>query len=861
MSASIGWPLALWALLAVPLLLLLTFRSRFALSKRRLWAAALLRACVVALVVLSVADLRITWPTDELAVAAVLDPSPAIAPEERAALASEIARMQAVHPDVAFRTVGAPTSASTNGGGSRTVDRDVATDLSAAIATLPRDRVRRILLATDGRDARGDLPTAIDAAHRAGVEVSILPLGASPPIDAVAIAGVETPRLVRAAETLDVSVTVHAAVARRARLEALLDGRSISTVDIDAPEGTSTRRIAVQFPEDPGVHELELAIHDEGDPVAINDRWRSLVEVLPKPRVRIYHEAGRAEPMLARVLRDAGMQVDVVPPTAAFTSSLAYDPYALVIADEIELGDLSEPQQQALRTWVEEAGGGFIDATGANPVRRTPRILREIEPIEPPPALPEPRPLELVLVIDRSSSMEGQPMEMARRAGVAAVRALRRDALVGAVAFSGQVDSTQHPVPMDQSEVVVRFIQGTFASGGTDIAAAIRGANGIMSNDPRYIHHVILVSDGESEHGPAIAAAMSLAGRGVSISTITIGPYSQLLAEIARIGRGRYHATSAAGLTSLVVSEAMYRQPPAHRQVTFRAREVTHLSMLDGVDWSAAPAFTGHALASPKTGATVALTATEGMPLLAHWHRGNGQVASFTSATSGSWADDFRAWPGFRTFWSSLARGMLRNRTIEPPRVIVERDPLEQDRRTVTVISPFTDMAPAPVVRLFRARAAGQTLEVLPQGPGVWQAEIPVGTAFLVDARMPFDPEPTAAAGDELPYPEELRAFGPDRPALERLAALGGGRVLTAPLGILEEHAEAEVMRPLRTPLLALALALYLLSLLLLRMPDRRLATGTSIERPSRIPVPARGRPSLGPSPVPGTSPKKKEAA
>ena len=303
----------------------------------------------------------------------------------------------------------------------------------------------------------------------------------------------------------------------------------------------------------------------------------------------------------------------------------------------------------------------------------------------------------------------------------------------------------------------------------------------------------------------------------------------------------------------------MYRQPPAHRQVAFRPREATHLAMLDGVSFDDAPALNGHALASPRRGATVALTATEGMPLLAHWHRGLGQVATFTSATSGGWADGFRAWPGFRTFWSSLARGMLRNRTIEPPRIAIERDPLREDVRIVTVTSPFTEMEPAPVVRLFRGRGAPEALELAPRGPGVWQAELPVGFTFLVDARLPFDPEPTAAAGDEVPYPEALRAFGPDRASLDRLAAIGGGRVLDAPLGILEVPGEAVVMRALRTPLLITAILLYLHSQLLLRLPDRRLASGLATERPSRIPVPARGRPSLEPSPAP--TQKDQEAA
>jgi Mg-chelatase subunit ChlD len=842
LSIDLGWPLALSGLVLVALVPFLVWRSRFPMSPSRRRLVTVLRMIAMVLAVISVAAVRIGFPTSELAVGLVVDGSTSVAPEERQRVTEELRAMQAANDLVTWTPVGLGRSGNSRG------SADLETQVGAAVALLPRDHARRLLVATDGRDPR--LASAIEAASAAGVEVSILPMGESPTVDAFAISSVDAPRLLRAEETSDVAVSLYASRDADVRLEAFFDGRSVLTETHHASRGTSSARLSLRFPEDPGVHELEIAVRGEGDSVSANDRWRTLVEVLPKPRVRIYHE-GDGAPILATVLRDAGMDVEVATPQQAFTRVDQYEPYLLVIADEIELGDLSDDQQRTLRTWVEDEGGGLITASFNHPIRRTPRTLREIEPIEPPPAQPEPRPLELVIVIDRSSSMSGAPMEQARSSAIAAVRALRRDALVGSVAFSGGADRVIAPVPMDQSEQVVQFISGIHAEGGTNIAAAITAANHIMSNDPRYIHHVILISDGESEPQSAIAAAMALAGRGVSITTITIGSYSQLLAEIARIGRGRYHVTNAGGLRSLVVSEAMMRQPPAHRQTPFAMREATHLSMFDGMSFEGAPAITGHALAGLRPGATQVLTATEGMPLLAHWHRGLGQVASWTSATSGSWTDGLRTSPMFRQLFTRLARGMLRTRTVEPPRIVIERDPLSAQRRLVTIVSPYVDEANVPVVRLFRGASVRnvatnsepQFAEELPMeiaGPGVWQASIPTGFTFLVDARMPEDIEPTAAEGDERPYDEELAAFGPDTASLERLAAIGGGALLEAPLAITAEASPVPAMRSLRTPLLLLALFFYLFSLLVLRLPDRALATGFEVERPSRIPQPSR---------------------
>ena len=291
-------------------------------------------------------------------------------------------------------------------------------------------------------------------------------------------------------------------------------------------------------------------------------------------------ELADRQAVLAQVLDEGGMRVEVVPITAAPTELRSLEDVSLVIVDEADPNDLTEEQQHVLRDWVENEGGGLISVTGRHPVRRAPEAFRALEPITIPPAIPEPRPLELILVIDRSSSMSGIKMMQARNAGVAAIRALRADARVGVVAFSGGADRVMAPVGMDQREEAIAFVQGIHASGGTNIGAALGAANRIMSPDPRYIHHVILLSDGVSAPEPALEAARVLAGRG-SISTITIGPRNDLMAQIAQIGRGRYHVTNAAGsLPSLFVREAQYRQPPAHRQVSFRPRVANAVSMM-----------------------------------------------------------------------------------------------------------------------------------------------------------------------------------------------------------------------------------------------------------------------------------------
>lgn len=849
MDVTVGWPLALWGLALAPILVLLAFRSRFPIGWKRRTMVVITRVLALAVLVCAVSDVRLGWPTDELAVATVIDGTASVAETDRARVRQQIAAITEEEGSVAW------VDATSQETGSIAP----ATDVSVGVAMLPRDRVRRMVIATDGRDRGGDLGAAIAAAHRAGVRVDVLPVGDDPAIDLVSVRGLQIPRMIRAGDTIDVGIEMNASRDAEVSLAVAIDGEEEATTDAIARRGDSSAHVSVTFPEEEGVHEVTIALGAAGDVISENNVWRSLVRVSPKPRVRILHDPQNGEPALAQVLREGGMEVEVSAMIAAPSQAAQYEPYSLVIIDEADPNDLTEAQQQAVRTWVEQEGGGLVTVTGTHPMRRMPRILREIEPITVPPAIPEPRPLELVLVIDRSSSMSGVKMMQARNAAVQAIQALRQDARVGVVAFSGGADRVMAPVGMDQRQDAINFVQSIQASGGTNIAAGLSAGNAIMSSDPRYLHHVILLSDGVSAPEPAIEAATALAGRS-SITAITLGPRNDLMAEIARIGRGRYHVTENAGsLPSLFVREAQYRQPPAHRNAPFVPRVVTHLAMLDGVPFDTAPQLGGYVLSSARRGATTVLQTPDRRPVLAHWHRGLGQVASFASQTTGAWANEWRAWHGYREFWVSLAEGMLRTRPIEPPQLHLAPHPLVEGVQVLTVQGPTIESEPMPIVNLFRAAGEGTPVELIERGPGVWQADIFEEDGFLVDGRMPRDERPTVALGYDRPYEPELALFGSHRAELERLAAAGGGRVLERIEQVIENVEDEAVMRSARTPLLALALALYLLGLLLLRLPDH--SVSATVVRPERKNTRWGNRKSFAPKPRTSRPPEEEKAA
>lgn len=880
MSLSFAYPWVLVGLalaLAVPAL---AWRSRFGLSRGRTRLAAATRALAVAAVVLAIAEPSVGLPTTELAVAPVVDRSASVSAAERAALEQRLGAARRRLPEV--QVVDVPTAPAR----ART---DLSGDVAFAAATLPGDRVRRVLLATDGRDHGGRLAHAVAAARRGGAHVDVLPLGDARPADTAWVRRLDVPGLARAGETLDVGVELGAVGEQRARLELRLrgprvaggadparpgdDGEVVATREVTLTRGTSVHHVEVVFPDEEGTVQIEARLLSPATPVADNDRARALVRLTPRPRVLVVHELeGGARPALAEVFSSARFTVETVRAASLRLDRDALERLALVVLDQVDLTHITDAQQRTLREWVERRGGGLVTITSGHAVQREPDTLRELEPVAPPPLIPEPRPLEVVLVIDRSSSMDGRPMASARRAAVSAVQALREDARVGVVAFSGQADRVLPLSGADQRAETASFISSIFASGGTDIGAALRAANRLLTDDPRYIHHVILLSDGESDPAPAIAAAQAIAARGATISVITLGFASPLMAQIAQIGRGRYHVTQSVGnLPTLMVRESQFRQQPASRNALFVPEVASPSPLLEGVDLRGAPPLGGFALAETKRGADEVLRGPDGFPILAHWHRGLGQVATFTSSTDGAWADRWRAWPGFHTFWTAIARATLRPRTTDPVSVRVVADPRRPEVRRVLVAAPTLAEDPAPVVMVARrAGEDGTPLAVRPVAPGVFAGEVPLEAGFVVIARMPWDPDPTAAAGEDRSYPEEFTAFGADRDALGALAALGGGRVLRGPEEAFSPPAAEPVPRAMRAPLLAAALALYLLGILLLRLPEKRRARGAESARRGGAQQAAlstmldgseQGSRGAGPLPPPGHSPSRKEAA
>jgi Ca-activated chloride channel homolog len=153
-------------------------------------------------------------------------------------------------------------------------------------------------------------------------------------------------------------------------------------------------------------------------------------------------------------------------------------------------------------------------------------VLLEVGPREEKESLPTP-PLNICLVLDRSTSMQGDKLDMVKATAIQLLRNLRPEDVLSVIAFS---DNAEVIVPaalnLDNKKQEVR-IQMIQASGATEIFKGLQaGLKEIRRTlDPSRVNHIILLTDGQTygDEQACLKLAEEAAAQNIGITGMGIG--------------------------------------------------------------------------------------------------------------------------------------------------------------------------------------------------------------------------------------------------------------------------------------------------------------------------------------------------
>lgn len=862
---SVKEPVLLWGLLSCVVLVGSVLSSRAWLPRGASWISLLIRLAFLASLVLTASSVTLVSPSDRICVSVLLDASDSMDPAALRAgeeLGRELIRRKRAQDTVSVIAFGGKPRELTGAfGGPEGEGRpDVwsrvepqATDLASAVrlagASFAEDCSPRLLLVSDERETRGDASAALDhelqslkAQNRPPPRIARLHVDGSPSVD-VAISGFSLPEQIRVFEASAFRVRLRATGQAEGRLAVRFSSAGWEKT-LEQPVEVSRGDSSLEFsavPEVAGEMKVEATwLSPSADRFAENDRAAIVTTVLGPPEVLIVDPNPGDVSALASALRAQKFEVRTAEPRALPSRAEDLEKYAFVIVSDVPRGAFPQGAEAALGEMV-RSGSGLLVTSGAR--SRGTMEGSALERILPLRA--EGRDQErsagvaMVLAIDRSGSMSGTPLEMAKAACRATLGTLEATDWLEVIAFDGKPTRAVPMQPVRLRASMDTSIARIQPGGGTEILASLDMAYQDLARARARRKHIVLLTDGNADSDGIFEVASSAFTDGITVTTVGLGSgvNEALLKSIAEAGGGRFHAVSdPSTLPRIFVreTELAMQDDPAEEFLSLQVLE--EAEFLRGTGIRAAPPLRGaEPMRLAPRPARALLALDNGDPLLAEMPLGLGKTMVWASDLKGGWGTGFLRWSGFPKFIGQLVRAHQRSddSQIWPMDVSFHENqltasldaPLDGDRFDNSLVSVLTAVrADDPSAQGTDARRVRAPFEL--KGPGHYEArlELPAVGTYLLRASHRSERRGVEARSFQAvahPYPEEYVDVRDPTDELSSLASLGRPTQPTAAALLSPSSDGARARRDLRDWLLSAAACLLVLDIFVRRIGSR----------------------------------------
>lgn len=673
----------------------------------------------------------------------------------------------------------------------RTDESDLEAALRLARGLLPLESRRRVVLVSDGNANRGDVLRELTELERAGVSTHVRPIRAGDAPEVVA-AELYAPTEAQVKAPFEVEAAFDASVATTATVRVYRNKYLVSTVEGVALAQGRTLLALPKVRLEEGFHEFEVQVAPELDTVLENNVARAVVRVAGRPKVLLVEREERDARWLEGALRGEEIDVEVRPATGVPATLGELLDYDVLVLSDVPASAFQPGAMEAVKTYVREMGGGLVmiggeQSFGLGGYYRTP--VEDALPVKMPIKKNVEKPnLALALVIDKSGSMLGHKIELAKEAAIAAAEVLKETDRFGVVAFDG---ASEWIAPMTDSSdlaAITGYIARLAAGGGTNIYPGLYDAFQALQEEDAKLKHIILLSDGQTEGSGYDTLVGHIAADGITLSTVGIGEGAdmRLLEDMASWGNGESYFTNDFGsIPQIFTRETMRASKSMLIEEPFVPTQVAPTDILKGIPLDDMPFLLGYVGCQGKDRATIALVSDYGDPVLATWTFGLGRAVAFTSDAKARWAADWIGWDAYAKFWAQLVRSVMSTGAHKDLRTTTRTD-VADGVATVTLdvrdrTGAYRDDV-APELSILSGGGEGDALEVRHVAPGLFQATFPIeryGESYrvLMVNKQADEVVELRAFGVTESYSPEFRTAAPDIERLELIARATGGVV------------------------------------------------------------------------------------
>lgn len=340
--------------------------------------------------------------------------------------------------------------------------------LQLATGIIDPIKATRLVLLTDGNETKGDALEFATKLKGSNISVDVKTFS-QPVVNDVSLKSFVSPQVAYVGEQQQLVTDIHATSASQGELLLYENDELIHREAIELTEGTNVFTYKHAATAE-GLVKYEAVVQVGQDAIFENNKLTSVTMVQSEPHLLIVNGYETASPIGA-ALGSQSIAYDVVAPDSLPNELSSYLQYNAIIFDNVPGHLVGEAKMSVIEQAVKNFGVGFTMVGGENsfglggyfktPIETLLPVEMEIKGKEQLPSL------GLVIVLDRSGSMQGSKLELAKEAAARSVEMLRDEDTLGFIAFDDRPWEIIETGPLSSKEEAVDTILSVTPGGGT----------------------------------------------------------------------------------------------------------------------------------------------------------------------------------------------------------------------------------------------------------------------------------------------------------------------------------------------------------------------------------------------------------